>query len=245
MLLPFMLLALFAGPAVAGILLTGLVYGREGFRDLLRRMRRWRVGARWYAVALLTVPLLVTTVLLALSLTSPEFLPGILTTSDKGAFLLFGIVAGLIVSIFEEMGWTGFAIPRVLARHGVLATGIIVGVLWGAWHFPVFFWGGATSSGTLPLALYLFVLLFSILPAYRVLMVWVYDRTESLLVAILMHTSLLASQFIIIPLSLVGVAAVTLDLVFTAVLWAVVGAVALVNHGHFTRQPPLSRRRVA
>jgi membrane protease YdiL (CAAX protease family) len=245
MLMPLMLLALFAGPAVAGILLTGLVYGREGFRDLLTRMTRWRVGARWYAVALLTVPFLVTTVLLALSLTSPEFLPGILTTSDKGAFLLFGIVAGLIVAIFEEIGWTGFAIPRLLARHGVLATGIIVGVLWGAWHFPVFFWGGATSSGTLPLELYLFVLLFSILPAYRVLMVWVYDRTESLLVAILMHTSLLASQFIIIPLSLVGVAAVTLNLVFTAVLWAVVGAVALVNHGHLTRQPPLSRRRVA
>jgi membrane protease YdiL (CAAX protease family) len=244
MLLPLMLLALFAGPAVAGILTTGLVYGREGFRDLLTRMTRWRVGARWYAVALLTVPLLVMTVLLALSLTSPEFLPGILTTSDKAAFLLFGIVAGLIVSIFEEIGWTGFAVPRLLARHGVLATGIIVGVLWGAWHFPVFFWGGATSSGTLPLELYLFVLLFSILPAYRVLMVWVYDRTESLLVAILMHTSLLASQFIIIPLSLVGVAAVTLDLVFAAVLWAVVGVVALANHGHLKQQRPL-RRQVA
>ncbi|HET7270987.1 MAG TPA: CPBP family intramembrane glutamic endopeptidase [Rubrobacter sp.] len=244
MLLPLMLLALFAGPAVASIVMTGLVYGREGFRDLLTRMTRWRVGARWYAVALLTVPLLVTTVLLALSLTSPAFLPSILTTSDKASVLLFGIVAGLIVSIFEEIGWTGFAIPRLLARHGVLASGIIVGVLWGAWHFPVFFWGGAASSGTLPLALYLFAILFSILPAYRVLMVWVYDRTESLLVAILMHTSLLASQFIIIPSSsLVGVAAVTLNLVFTAVLWAIVGGVAVANHGHLSRQP--LRRRVA
>src|SRR5215216_5515029 len=244
MLLPLMLLALFAGPAVAGILLTGLLYGREGFRDLLIRMTRWRVGARWYAVALLTVPLLVTTLLLALSPRSPEFLPRILTTSDTASVLLFGIVAGLIVGIFEEIGWTGFAIPRLLARHGVLATGIIVGVLWGAWHFLVFFWGGTTSSGTLPLALYLFVLLFSILPAYRVLMVWVYDRTESLLLAILMHASLLASQLIIIPLSLVGVATVTLDLVFAAVLWAVVGVVALANHGHLTRQTTI-RRRVA
>src|SRR5215216_1530476 len=63
-LMPFMLLALFAGPSVAGILMTGLVYGREGFRHLLTRMTRWRVGARWvgarwYAVALLTAPLLV------------------------------------------------------------------------------------------------------------------------------------------------------------------------------------------
>jgi uncharacterized protein len=75
--------------------------------------------------------------------------------------------------------------------------------------------------------------------------VWVYDRTESLLVAILMHASLVASQFIIIPLSLVGVATVTLDLVFTAALWVVVGAVAEANHGHLSRRPPLWRRRAA
>src|SRR5215212_7112477 len=50
-------------PSVAGILLTGLLYGRAGLHDLLTRMRRWRVGARWYALALLTAPLLFTAVL--------------------------------------------------------------------------------------------------------------------------------------------------------------------------------------
>jgi uncharacterized protein len=53
-LMPFMLLALFAGPSVAGLVMTGLVYGRAGFRNLLTRMTRLRVGARWYALALLT-----------------------------------------------------------------------------------------------------------------------------------------------------------------------------------------------
>ena len=57
-LMPFLYLAMLVGPSVAGILLTGLLYGRVGFRDLLARMTRWRVGARWYAVALLTAPLL-------------------------------------------------------------------------------------------------------------------------------------------------------------------------------------------
>src|SRR5215218_10042852 len=71
------ILAVLVGPSVSGILLTGLVYGREGFRDLLTRMRRWRVGARWYAVALLTAPLVFTAILLAVSLGSPEFLPRI------------------------------------------------------------------------------------------------------------------------------------------------------------------------
>ena len=94
-LLPFMGVAMLAGPSVAGILLTGLVYGRAGFREVLSRLLRWRVGACWYAIALLTAPLLFTAVLLTLSLSSPEFLPRILTTTDKAALLLTGIAVGL------------------------------------------------------------------------------------------------------------------------------------------------------
>ncbi len=140
----FMYLAWIAGPSVAGILLTSLLYGRAGLRELLSRLLRWRVGARWYAVALLTAPLLITAVLLALSLTSSEFLPTILTTSDKAALLLMGIVGGLIGGGFlEELGWTGFAVPTLLRRmrYGVLSTGLIVGVLWGVAHFPIYYWG--------------------------------------------------------------------------------------------------------
>ena len=66
-------LAVLAGPSVAGIVLTGLIYGRAGFRDFLTRMTRWRVGARWYAVALLTAPLVFTAILLPLSLISPVY----------------------------------------------------------------------------------------------------------------------------------------------------------------------------
>ena len=242
-LFPFPILALLVGPPVAAILLTGLVYGRAGFRDLLARMTRWQVSARWYAVALLTAPLLFTAILLALSLTSSVFLPGILTTSNKASLLLFGLVVGLTAGIFEELGWTGFAIPRLRQRHGVLGTGLIVGFLWGAWHFPLFS-GSSVTSAAVPPALYLLVLLFSVLPAFRVLMVWVYERTGSLLVAMLMHVSLTASTLILMPLATSGVTAVTYDLVLAAVLWVVAAAVAVANGGHLTRQP-LSRRRVA
>ncbi len=65
-LFPFVVLAMLAGPSVAGILLTGLVDGRAGLREFLSRLLKWRVGARWYAVALLPAPLLATAVLLAL-----------------------------------------------------------------------------------------------------------------------------------------------------------------------------------
>jgi hypothetical protein len=94
-LVPFAIPVMIIGPAVAGLLLTGLVSGRAGLRELRSRLLRWRVGARWYAVALLTAPLVFTAVQLALSLTSPVFLPGIVTTSDKAALLLSGIAGGL------------------------------------------------------------------------------------------------------------------------------------------------------
>jgi hypothetical protein len=131
-LIPFVGPAMLLGPSVAGILLTGLLYGKAGFRDLLARMTRWRVGVRWYAVALLTAPLVFTAILLALSLRSREFLPTIVTSDGKAALVLGGIVAGLMAGIFEELGWTGFAIPtQMRLRYGVLGTGLIVGVLWG------------------------------------------------------------------------------------------------------------------
>src|SRR5438046_566836 len=64
-LMPFVILAFAVGPALAGPLLTGLVGGRAGLREFLSRLVRWRVDGRWYAVALVTAPLLMMAVLLA------------------------------------------------------------------------------------------------------------------------------------------------------------------------------------
>jgi hypothetical protein len=76
--------------------------------------------------------------------------------------------------------------------------------------------------------------------------VGVYERSgESLLLAMLMHASLSAGMLILQPLAIAGVPLLTYILVFGAVLWAVVGAVTVANHGHLTRQPPLRRRRMA
>jgi membrane protease YdiL (CAAX protease family) len=236
-LLPVAILTMLAGPSVAGILLTGLVYGRAGFRQLLSRLLRWQVGARWYAVALLTAPLLVTATLFALSLTSPLFLPGIFTTDDKTSLLLFGIGWGLAAGFFEELGWTGFAAPGLRPRYGVLTTGLIVGSLWGVWHFLVTFWGSGDSSGTLSLDLLLPPLLFyvGVLPVYRVLMVWVYDCTGSLLVAMLMHASLTASTLFILKPQATEVPLLFYYLILTAVLWVVVAMVAMATGEQFER----------
>jgi membrane protease YdiL (CAAX protease family) len=150
------ILAVLAGPSVSGILLTGLIYGREGFRDLLARMRRWRVGARWYTLALLSAALVFTAVLIPLSLISPVFRLGIFASDAKVSFVLMNIVVALIVGIFEELGWTGFAVPTLLGlRYGVLSTGLIVGAMWGAWHLlGNDIWASVATSGGFPLALF-------------------------------------------------------------------------------------------
>jgi len=235
-----------AGPPIAGLLMTVLVSGTAGLRELLSRLLKWRVGGRWYAVALLTAPILEIAVLLALSRVSPVFLPAIVTSDDKAALLASGIAIGLAGGFAEELGWTGFAIPRLLVRHSAFAIGVIVGPLWVAWHLLQMLWVGATSSETLPLALFLplfFLSAVATLTAYRVLMVWVYERTGSLLVAILMHASYIFSTLFVLAPPTTGLPFLTYSGAFAAALWVVVAAVAVADHAHFTQQP--LRKRAA
>jgi hypothetical protein len=105
-------LALFAGPSVAGPLMTGLVHGRAGLRELLARLLRWRMSARWYAVALLSTPLLVIPILLALSLISPLFLPDAFTTDDVVALLLLGLMVGVLAASRRSWAGRGSPCPR-------------------------------------------------------------------------------------------------------------------------------------
>ena len=234
------------GPPVASLLLTALVDGRPGLRELGSRLRRWRVDARWYAVALLTAPLVMGATVFALSLASPDFRPDIVTADDKLGIVVAGIAAGLVGPFLEELGWTGFALPRLRRRHGVLATGLVMGVLWGAWHFPLFA-GDTDPEGVVPPALLVAALLFAWLIPYRVLMVWVYDRTQSVLIAYLMHVPATAFAAIFAPSEGVsGIVLVTPVLVWGAVFSMMVAAVAWANGGHLTgRQQEAPRMRSA
>jgi len=239
-LMPYAILAFVVGPALAGPLLTGFVFGTAGLREFRSRLLKWRVTGCWYAVALLTAPLLMTTVLLALSLFSRHFVPGIFTSDEKSTLLLVGIATALVAGFFEELGWTGFAIPRLRQHHGVLSTGLIAGVLWAAWHLPVYLWTSGTVSEPLSFAGYLLDA-FLFLTLFRVLMVWVYDRTGSLLVAMLMHGSLTASARILMPPGTTGVRLLTFDLVWVSALCVVIAAVAFSNREQLSRRP-LQRR---
>ena len=231
------LLAFFAGPSLSGLLLIGLVHGRAGFRDLFSRLLRWRVEARWYAIALLFAPLLVAVVLLGLLLFSPIYTPGIAVTNDKVFLLVSSLVWGLIGGgLLEETGWTGFAVPELRRRYSVFTTGLIVGILWGIWHILITFWMSGTPSGDLSLAIFVPATIFNLisLPAYRVLLVQFYDRNVGLFLTMIMHALFSSSRMILTPPGLDLLYGVIFELVLATALW---GVVALVNGRQTWFQP--------
>jgi membrane protease YdiL (CAAX protease family) len=218
-----------------------LVSGKDGLRELLARLIAWRVAAPWYAVALLTAPLLQSIVLLTLAQVSPVFLPAIATTANKASLVLSGIVIGLVGGLVEELGWTGFAIPRLRVHHSVLSTGLVVGVLWGAWHLLQMLWVGSTSAEAIPPGLYLLQFIISQiaqLTAYRVIMVRVYDRVESLLIAVLMHASYIFSTLFVLAPPTTGAPLLTYSWLFAIVLWVVVAALHRIFRGMERRETP-------
>ena len=226
------LLIMFSGPFISGILMNFLIEGREGIRKLLSRYLRWRTEGRWFAIAVFTGPILVAAVLFGLSIFNQEFLPGIITVKDKIGSVIFGVGWGLIGGgLFEETGWTGFAVPQLRKRYSILSTGLIVGILWGIWHLMIAFWASnyltGADSWTMFVAGFIAFYLLA-LPAYRVLLVLVYDRTGSLPVIMLMHAFLSASTLIFQPSSS-GEIAFIWNLVLGIILWIIIVTIVITN----------------
>ena len=219
------------GPPIAGIVMTAALCGTVGLRELASRLLKWRVDARWYFVAILTAPLSVTFALLGLSSFSSEFLPRYLAGNEvEPTVLAMGVPTILTVAVVtgfcEELGWTGFAKPRMIGRYGIAITGVLMGFCWGLWHLVSNLVGSVQSAGTLPLPVYMSALLFTFLPPYRVLMVWVYAHTESLLVSMLMHASLVTFWLISMPQGISGAPQATWYVAWGVVLWGIVTVVA-------------------
>lgn len=211
-------LAILAGPTLAALLLTGILDGAAGLRSLLARLLRWRAPLGWYAVAVLLAPAVAAATSFGLALLAPTYLPAILTSADKGALVTTALASGIMIGLFEELGWTGFATPRLRQHHNLLGTGLLLGVVWGAWHFPLF-WEHDSFATTLGLAL-LLARLFAWLPPFRTLMVWTHERTHSLLLVVFMHVSLVMSTLVLQP-AVTGAALLTYIVVWAAALWLV------------------------
>ena len=224
-----------AGPSLAGIVLTGFYEGRKGYVNLLSRLIKWNLPAKWYVIAFLLPPLSVFLALLILTFISPVYTPGIFDTGINPVALSFGLdgsvtstlvlyvlIIGLFNGFVEELGWTGFVTHRLNPNQSVFHGGILLGIMWGLWHLIANYLGSAEGAGDFPLSIYLAVMLFSFLPPFRLLMVWIYRHTGSLWLAILMHASLDVFWMLSMPVSITGSERVIWYSLWAVVLWALV-----------------------
>jgi membrane protease YdiL (CAAX protease family) len=125
-----------AGPTLSAFVMTATTEGRAGVRRLLGRLVLWRVGIRWYLFALLGVPLiiLVGTMIYMGELPNLKALGGpSYLLSYLGTFALVVVLGG---PLFEEIGWRGFALPRMESLHGPLLAAVILGLLWACGTCP-------------------------------------------------------------------------------------------------------------
>lgn len=108
------------------------------------------------------------------------------------------LAIGLLAGGFEELGWTGFATPRLLARHRPFVAGLSLGLAWALWHGLVDFRQNANGQ-VVDWLLEFAVLYVAALTACRLLMTWVYVHTQSLMLAVLMHASYTGWLLVLFP----------------------------------------------
>jgi uncharacterized protein len=187
------------GPSLAALVLTMALDGRGGMRTLFVRFARWRVAGRYYLLALLTTPVIAMLVLGMFSASSPVFTPTILGPAGGIGLLATGIVVGLVAGFLEELGWTGFAARRLLSTYGIVATAVLIGVPHGLWHLLVaYYWGNGGSFGLLFIPYFVIAWVVT-LTALRLLIVWLYRRTGSALIAGLTHASYTGALVVLWP----------------------------------------------
>jgi len=224
-LIPFLL-----GPAIVSLLLTGILYGKDGFRELKSRMFKWKINVLWYIFSMFTIPALLVIILLILFRFSNDFIPKILTETNKLNFVITGILTGILGGgLFEEIGWTGFVTPELRKKYGIVKTGLLLGFFWGLWHLLPVYWGSGDVNGRINWLLFLPGLFshYAILIPFRVLLVWLHDRVQSIIPVILMHASLTAFLLFILNIPASGLPLFIYYLCLATVLWIIVGIIIL------------------
>jgi membrane protease YdiL (CAAX protease family) len=186
--------------SIAGIIMTAVEDGRAGLKQMLSRLLIWRVGIGYWIFAIL---FLVPAILLG-SVVNPLFNGDPISFSDmEPTFLILPMFIGffIVAGLGQELGWTGFLMPRLQARFGALTSSVIRAIFVGVWHLPLFLfsrlqpatladfpYGAWIAQKGFLVAIVTTTLMFSL--PWSIFFTWIFNNTRgSLLLVAILHTS--------------------------------------------------------
>jgi hypothetical protein len=219
---PLVLLpALFGGigSSASGVIVVLACHGKCGLRTLFGRLKQ-RARPAWYAMALLTVPVLLAATLI---------MTGVELDADISSKIGTGMMIGAMAALIEEFGWRGFALPALQKKYNnAIIASVLLGVIWASWHTLPAYWGKAGSYGSLWLPDFLIFALS--LVAYSVFIAWIFNRTKgNMLIAVLLHATYTGSQYVLLPLSSSPSENIQLAGVFMVILWVAAGMLLILR----------------
>lgn len=171
------------GPLVSAVIITGTTNGLLGIKQILKKFCICKVGLSWYIFCFLSTAVIAMTAI-GINQIITEVKP--IYNNPQEWYLIFPVFFYvLFFSVLgEETGWRGFALPRLQKKFSALTSSLIIGILWGFWHLPLFFIEGEFHQ-TIPIWLFLIQDV-----ALSIIMTWLYNNTKgSLLISHLFHAA--------------------------------------------------------
>lgn len=183
----------FIGPALASYIILRTTEGREEWKSLRKSLKPFKACLKWFLFILIGIPAVM---FLGIILLNGGSLPSFhdLTSSYFVRYpIQFIVIFFFGGPLAEEIGWRGYALPRLQARFGALKASLLLGVLWTLWHLPHFLTSAQRGGPGTGLSLFYINLpiFLGICLSITIIMTWVFNHTQgSLFIAVLLHTSI-------------------------------------------------------
>ena len=198
-------------PTIAAIIVVFRSQRFDGIKSLFQQLKYWKFAPHWYLKALLIFPATMLAVLYVLTLFSANFSPA-------WAFSVLAF-AGLFSALWEEIGWTGFATPIMLKRWSPLEVGLLLGFVHAMWHFAASLYGSGAFHGNLFIVNFLATSVGII--GLRIVTIWIYSRTSSLVLGWLTHAGFTGGQLLLVSFALTSAETIVWNSAFSVAVTAI------------------------
>lgn len=176
------------GPALGALIVIGIVEGPDGIKRLFRSLFQWRVKFIWYLVVLLGPALtMMTAVIFYYAFTGNGLAQSFndwLSVFPQHLLVVVSLFIFMMIGIWgEEIGWRGFALPRLQKIYHPVSASLILGAIWAVWHLPLFFIENSPQA-EMGMAYFFLATL-----GYSILYSWIFNGSkESLFMIWLLHS---------------------------------------------------------